>query len=178
MAMTSHFQCDSRGSIPRIRTFVVIRSKLWYTRSMKICSKCQVEKSPSEFYRKKGTPDGLYYHCKLCQNEYGKNHYSGNTDYYKTKARKWDQDNLGKKYGLSVLEYQELFSKFDGLCWICKDNRATDVDHDHTCCPYGESCGKCVRGALCNLCNRGLGYFQDNADRVRKASEYLNASVV
>jgi hypothetical protein len=39
----------------------------------------------------------------------------------------------------------------------------SSIDHDHGCCPktgpQSTSCGKCVRGILCETHNVGLGYF-------------------
>ena len=48
------------------------------------------------------------------------------------------------------------------------------VDHDHSCCPdRTKSCGKCVRGLLCNHCNVILGFAKDNPDLLIAAAAYL-----
>lgn len=49
------------------------------------------------------------------------------------------------------------------------------VDHDHSCCPNGaNSCGKCIRGLLCKVCNVVLGLMSDQSVRLRRAAEYLD----
>lgn len=68
-------------------------------------------------------------------------------------------------------------------CQICSDTpEATlQVDHDHTCCPGRKSCGKCVRGVVCNKCNVAIDKLQfgimrgdyPNYDKIKK---YLEAS--
>jgi hypothetical protein len=65
-----------------------------------------------------------------------------------------------------------------GGCAICHRTEPTGngqwaVDHDHGCCPGEESCGKCVRGILCSMCNHGLGMFEDNLDTLMSAVAYL-----
>jgi hypothetical protein len=47
------------------------------------------------------------------------------------------------------------------------------IDHDHSCCDSVKTCGRCVRGILCVNCNAGLGNFDDNADLLVLAIEYL-----
>jgi hypothetical protein len=62
------------------------------------------------------------------------------------------------RYGVS---YDDMLTAQDGHCAICpttpeQNGKALAVDHDHECCPGRRSCGKCVRGLLCDRCNRQL----------------------
>ena len=45
-------------------------------------------------------------------------------------------------------------------------NRRWVIDHDHSCCPPGRSCGGCVRGVLCQRCNPLLGWFETHYDSI------------
>jgi hypothetical protein len=80
-------------------------------------------------------------------------------------------------YGLSAGEYDELKEFQGGACAICQ--RATGktkrlaIDHDHTCCPGKTSCGECVRGLLCSLCNSMLAHARDDPTFFRRAFAYL-----
>lgn len=54
----------------------------------------------------------------------------------------------------------------DGKCAICKEPMDQSyIDHDHE---TGE-----VRGLLCHRCNSGLGFFNDDPQRLLAALEYL-----
>lgn len=83
---------------------------------------------------------------------------------------------LKHRYGITPEQYSELFHEQNGRCSICgneetaRHNRSKEiqklaVDHCHTT-------GK-VRGLLCMDCNRGLGKFHDDPERLQKAIEYL-----
>lgn len=50
------------------------------------------------------------------------------------------------------------------LCSAVPSTRRFHVDHDHACCPCvgtRYTCGKCVRGILCDGCNTRLGYLEN-----------------
>jgi hypothetical protein len=47
------------------------------------------------------------------------------------------------------------------------------VDHDHNCCPGATSCGQCVRGLICTMCNCGLGFARNDTTILRGMLTYL-----
>lgn len=114
--------------------------------------------------------------------KYRKNYYLKNKERKKEKIREWKQKNktrvkaynknlwLKTKYGISLDEYNRIFTIQNGRCAICDKpsadyKRSLHVDHNH-------SDGK-IRGLLCVNCNNGVGCFQDNPELLSKAKLYL-----
>ena len=94
------------------------------------------------------------------------------------KVRRGQQEyNRRYLYGLSDGQYQALLASQGGRCAICGttewNGKSPHVDHGHDCCPGDKSCGSCIRGLLCDFCNRGVGMFADDPARLRAAAGYL-----
>ncbi|MFF0989564.1 endonuclease VII domain-containing protein [Kocuria nitroreducens] len=88
---------------------------------------------------------------------------------------------LEKVYGITHEQYHAMLDAQGGGCAICgrgPNGASLAIDHDHSCCPDAGSCGECIRGLLCGSCNRGLGYLGDDAQRLRKATAYLENTLV
>jgi hypothetical protein len=83
------------------------------------------------------------------------------------------------RYSLTVAQYREMWvAQGGGLCGICRQasagrSKLLAVDHDHACCPGQSSCGKCVRGLLCDRCNNALGCCADDPEILMAAAEYI-----
>lgn len=89
---------------------------------------------------------------------------------------KFDLKGNLSKYSLSIEQFNELLAKQNGVCAICLgDNgkKRLAVDHDHSCCPYGKSCGRCIRGLVCGRCNHALGLLSDRHWVFTSAVQYL-----
>lgn len=96
--------------------------------------------------------------------------------------RRWVDANAGRVkhyhrywvYGIDKTQYEAMLAGQQFRCAICYETFSKDhVDHDHKCCPGERSCGRCVRGLLCEDCNRGLGSFHDDPVALLNAIEYL-----
>jgi hypothetical protein len=87
--------------------------------------------------------------------------------------------NIFWRYGVDEDWYLEKLAEQGGRCAICgtDDPGAGTVsfciDHDHACCSGMRSCGRCLRGLLCNRCNRALGYFNDDPVVLQAAADYV-----
>lgn len=91
-----------------------------------------------------------------------------------TRVKMTSEDRRNQKYKITSAFYDQLLASQNECCAICKSSsRPLVVDHDHACCPYGSSCGKCVRGLLCAKCNAGIGFLGDSAENLARASTYL-----
>lgn len=76
-------------------------------------------------------------------------------------------------YGLTEAQWFALYQKYNGRCGICEKPEPINVlniDHDHTT--------NVVRGLLCGHCNKGLGLFRDNPQRLREAAAYLERATM
>lgn len=75
---------------------------------------------------------------------------------------------LKTRYGIDHDGYAELYRSQGGLCALCKEYAAVDVDHCH-------QTGR-VRGLLCRSCNVGLGQFGDSVEALERAISYLKGA--
>jgi hypothetical protein len=66
-------------------------------------------------------------------------------------------------YGITNEEYRKIMDRTD--CEICHRELPLVFDHDHKT--------NKARGALCQDCNRGLGQFFDDPERIANALIYL-----
>jgi hypothetical protein len=79
---------------------------------------------------------------------------------------------LRKNYNITLAQYNELREFQNYACYICQTPEAyfkngMAVDHRH-------AAPATVRGLLCWKCNRALGKFEDNAERLSRAANYIS----
>lgn len=115
----------------------------------KRCARCEQWLAPSSYTADKSKADGLTQWCRPCAALY----------------------KLEWRYGLPTGGVGELLESQQNRCAICAETfsagRRFYIDHDHRCCPGDRSCGRCVRGLLCNRCNIVAGYLDQNDDAER-----------
>lgn len=138
----------------------------------KVCQKCGEEKDLELFAKGSNYSDGRRGTCKKCHSNYM-------TQYYKDNPDKIDKTNRGprkswRRHRITEEHFNEMLKIYDGKCHSCKVNEATNIDHDHNCCPTPRSCGKCVRGMLCHNCNSALGLLKDNRQNIIGLLEYID----
>ena len=132
----------------------------------KECQLCRAWKPESEYGANRSASDGLRGRCQDC--------YRATYDPGAVRARA-----LKKKYNMTVAEYESLVAAQGDSCAICgttdRRGKSWHIDHDHSCCPGDSSCGRCVRGLLCSICNQALGMARDDVAILASMIDYLNA---
>jgi len=81
--------------------------------------------------------------------------------------RKQYDYELRRAYGISLIEYDEMFAEQGGRCAICKEKSSQFLSVDHH-----ELTGD-VRELLCQPCNLMLGYARENPTTLEAAAVYL-----
>lgn len=143
--------------------------KLLDTGASKRCSKCGDIKSTSCFsFRLHSVTQRRYFNsvCKPCHAAYMKEHVKKNPEHYKLVSRR---ARTKLRYGLTLEQYEEMFSRQNGVCAICgkppSPKRRLHVDHNHR---TGQ-----VRGLLCRQCNVWLHVAED-IELLTKLNTYLS----
>ena len=170
------------------------------TGDVQTCNRCKIEKQLSDFPSERR---GRRRVCRQCRSAYRLAHYHAHKLEKREIDRAWrhhnrevnrerlrnyrlenrdriDDQAILRKFGITMEQYRGRLAAQGGGCAICgstnpgQSNHARlPVDHDRSCCPGDRSCCRCVRGILCSRCNRALGLFGDDPDRLTSAARYL-----
>lgn len=147
----------------------------------KYCKDCDTTKPASDFHKNAKLHLGLFNVCKSCAAVINKRYRDNNKEHLK-KKRKERQSNpmsatidfeshLKRKYNISLIDYNLLLEKQNGVCAICKNTCSVfprlSVDHCHIT-------GK-VRGLLCNYCNVAIGSFREDPEIIKSAMQYVQS---
>ncbi|WP_406300141.1 endonuclease VII domain-containing protein [Embleya sp. NBC_00888] len=143
----AHYQQRARrGKLVPLHTLRISQERVEVLRrqGMKWCPFCKTAKS-FEAFPSGSSVDGCAPYCSPCH-----------ADYCTAKRFSFPSVN-------ALCEFRE---SRDHRCDICKQqwqegDPAFHIDHDGTCCGRNRSCGKCVRGYLCQMCNTcGLAWYE------------------
>ena len=104
--------------------------------------------------------------CEICGEKYIAN--STTSKWCKNCVPDKHSRTIYERYKLLSKEEKELKEKYNGICPICNERKATAIDHDHIT-------GK-VRGYICSKCNLGLHYIE-NKELVNKMNKYLKGEI-
>lgn len=147
------------------------------------CKSCKSEYEKNKYKDKRVFPEkqsGDLIHCRKCEQYLDKSKFYRNLSYCKDCSKLVGHAANLKRFGLTVEDYIDLEKSQNGLCKICNQpethRRRLSVDHDHSCCPGANSCGKCIRGLLCFRCNAVLGQLRDNRDILASMIKYLKVN--
>lgn len=148
--------------VPHIRLQAVVAE------GTKFCNGCGCVKPLADFNSRndRGSADkhGKVSRCRECTTRQAREWYY--TDHEKTKklAR---ATQYRRRHGerLTNEEAAQLAENNLGYCDLCTDYGTVMVDHDHQT--------EARRGFLCTRCNFALGGFQDSAELLDKAAQYL-----
>lgn len=133
----------------------------------RVCKSCKKEKSIIDFpvYKRKDEVLLLRRHkCTKC---------------YNAQVVAWQEDNpdakqrryVEKNWNMTLEEYRTLLNTG---CEVCGTLENLVIDHDHACCPKkSTSCGKCIRGVLCNRHNLAEGCLKGNPEEAYALAEYM-----
>ena len=144
----------------------------------KVCSKCEKKKLLTLFHfhsNERRRAD-----CMKCVAAYSKKYRSKNAEIIKEKKKLYRKEkpeiersrHLKKQFGISIQEYNSLFTKQGCKCAICRATKVGNTQHKHMHVDHCHKTGK-IRGILCSKCNTLLGMARDSIKILKAAIGYL-----
>lgn len=124
---------------------------------------CGKEKYITEFYVRNKITMIHHSSCKECDKVRVRARHKANPD-------RTRNNDLKRKYGITLKEHQKMYDEQNGVCAICGSEgdgkwKKLCVDHNH-------KTGK-VRKLLCRNCNMVLGQVDDSVQTLQTMIQYL-----
>jgi hypothetical protein len=145
----------------RAAVLAMRRARAQMTTEGRMCLTCDTWKTWDHFRVDPRRPEGRYSNCIQCGR-------------YR---------NMRAVYGISRAEWEQLRDEQQSRCALCGDTGEDSklfIDHDHACCPgmRGQTvvragCKNCIRGLLCDHCNRVLGRIEQKPLMAARFADYL-----
>ena len=157
----------------------------------KVCSRCSLELSTTEFHKSSKTRDGRHRWCKKCANAWRREYYARDEVYrrkvraknrhcyFKNKVghnRRARASEIKRTYGITFDDYQRIFQEQGERCGLCQRTEPMGrgdwhIDHCH-------KSGR-IRGVLCHHCNMRLGVYETILEEFgrEKLEEYISRDV-
>lgn len=147
------------------------------------CVTCKAVKGLNRFYKSSKSSSGRKGQCIECYKRVGDEYRSRPEvrKVYSEKAKRRREEEperhrtyyrksaLRNKYGITLGDYDAMLREQNGRCAICFSPQPSGVslyiDHCHDT--------GAVRGLLCHPCNAGIGFLEDDVNRMKSAIRYL-----
>lgn len=133
------------------------------------CTVCKKYRLTTDYYKCTAKKDGISYRCKKCDDKARQKWRNENPEKSRESAK---FRNIKCKYGLSKKAYNDLLELQNNKCAICKTDNPRTLNTLSFCVDHDHKTNK-VRGLLCSLCNRSLGFLKDDIQIVKSMMEYL-----
>jgi Recombination endonuclease VII len=135
-----------------------LTARLAAERTERRCSVCKMVKPITEFYNARQSA------CKECEKAKRRAAYKASNGNGREIVY---NNNLRRRYGITLTEYKAMVAAQDGCCAICgeRSEARMHVDHDHAT--------GVIRQLLCPPCNAALGGARDRPDLLRAMAGYL-----
>jgi hypothetical protein len=91
---------------------------------------------------------------------------------WESNGKKKSWSHLERTYNLSKDDFDSLSQKQNNVCAICKCSQQEKCKSHYLFVDHCHKTGS-IRGLLCDVCNRGLGYFKDDVSRLQSAIAYI-----
>jgi len=117
-----------------------------------------------------------------------------NPEKYREWERKQRYKNIEKsryldvlnKHGITSEQYQQIYEKHQGLCFVCQKEETRlsrngitttrlSLDHCHLCESRGYKGMDVIRGILCASCNKAISAFEENPEWFVRIQQYLQS---
>lgn len=169
-----HTMCKScENNLARTRYKIYDDDDFFVNNNSRICTNCKELKLLKFFVKSHAGVHGRGQHCKACANEKARNNRKSKGLKHRSSCDpkiSCKERTLYYKYGINLEDYKKLFSDQHGKCAICF--RQLEIDSKETCVDHDHKTGK-VREILCNKCNSGIGFLQENTMILQSAIDYL-----